>query len=91
MPKKSQNLFSMFSDPDELLSLEPEELAGPLLLYLEGSDEITPKYVISFRSISPSLKSNTSKGIPDSFKSMPKKTMGRDSICAYGSLAMAGA
>ncbi len=62
-----QKLFSMFSDVTALLSLEPEELAGPLLLSLERSDDITPKDVISFNLMSDSLKS---KHIPDSFKSM---------------------
>ena len=37
----------MFSDADDLLSLEPEELAGPLLLSLEGNDNITRNRAIS--------------------------------------------
>ena len=41
-------LFSMFSDAEDLLNLEPEELAGPILLSLDGDDDITPKDVISF-------------------------------------------
>ena len=53
-------LFSMFSDAEDLLSLEPEELAGPLLLALEGNDRIIRDNVVSNDLLS-SL-----------FKSMPK-------------------
>ncbi len=41
-------LFSMFSNADDLLSLEPEELAGPLLLSFEGNDHISRDNVISY-------------------------------------------
>ena len=45
-------LFSMVSDADDLLSLEPEELAGPLLLSLEGNQHIIRDNVISFDAMS---------------------------------------
>lgn len=38
----------MFSNADDLLSLEPEELAGPLLLSFEGNDHIGRDNVISY-------------------------------------------
>ena len=38
----------MFSNADELLRLEPEELAGPLLVSLHDSDGVISKNVISF-------------------------------------------
>ena len=40
-------LFEMLPEADQLLSLEPEELAGPLLVALDGSDYINPFEVIS--------------------------------------------
>ena len=40
-------LFEMIHDADNLLSLEPEELAGPLLISLEGSQHIAMDYAIS--------------------------------------------
>lgn len=40
-------LFEMLPNADDLLSLEPEELAGPLLISLEGSQTITPETIIS--------------------------------------------
>ena len=43
-PKLSQ----MLPNADDLLSLEPEELAGPLLLSLQDSNRINPSEVISF-------------------------------------------
>lgn len=41
-------LFEILPNADDLLSLEPEELAGPLLVSLEGSDYINPLEVISY-------------------------------------------
>ena len=49
-------LFSMFSGADDLLSLEPEELAGPLLLSLEGNDNIRRNSVISHNLMSLSFE-----------------------------------
>lgn len=41
-------LFELLPKADQLLSLEPEELAGPLLVALDGSDYINPFAIISF-------------------------------------------
>ena len=49
-------LFSMVSDADSLLSLEPEELAGPLLLSLAGNQHIIRDKVISFDLMKESFK-----------------------------------
>ena len=44
-------LFEMLPEADQLLSLEPEELAGPLLVALDGSDRIDPFEVISIEPL----------------------------------------
>ena len=44
-------LFEMLPDADHFLSLEPEELAGPLLVSLEGSQDIKPSTLISADSM----------------------------------------
>lgn len=44
-------LFKMLPDANDLLSLEPEELAGPLLISLEGSQSIILNSLISFKSM----------------------------------------
>lgn len=41
-------LFELLQDANQLLSLEPEELAGPLLVALDGSELIEPFEIISF-------------------------------------------
>lgn len=41
-------LFEILPDAEDLLSLEPEELAGPLLVSLHGSDYINPLEAISY-------------------------------------------
>lgn len=41
-------LFELLPEASQLLSLEPEELAGPLLVALDGSDYINPFAIISF-------------------------------------------
>ena len=41
-------LFELLPDAEHLLSLQPEELAGPLLISLDGSDYINPSEIISF-------------------------------------------
>ena len=45
------NLLNMLPDADHLLSLKPEELAGPLLLSLEGRERMTPTGVIEFEGL----------------------------------------
>ena len=41
-------LFDLLPDGEHLLSLSAEELAGPLLVSLEGGDRINPNIVISY-------------------------------------------
>jgi uncharacterized protein (TIGR02391 family) len=45
-------LFERFPDAESLLAVEPEELAGHLLVSLEGSQNIIPENVISFDPMS---------------------------------------
>ena len=47
-----RKLFEIFSDAESLLAVEPEELAGHLLVSLEGSQNIIPENVISFDPMS---------------------------------------
>ena len=49
-------LFEILPDADSLLSLEPEELAGPLLVSLEGNQNINPESVISYGLMSISFE-----------------------------------
>ena len=49
-------LFDILPDADSLLSLEPEELAGPLLVSLEGDQRIDLGSTISFDSMKGSLE-----------------------------------
>ena len=44
-------LFELLPDADHLLSLQPEELAGPLLISLDGSDRIDPFAIISIEPL----------------------------------------
>ena len=54
-PEKEQHTIPMFSklfeilpDAEDLLNLEPEELAGPLLVSLEGSEQINLQIIIGY-------------------------------------------
>ena len=49
-------LLEMLPDADSLLRLEPEELAGPLLVSLEGDQKINPVRVIAHDHLSRSFK-----------------------------------
>ena len=51
-----RKLFEMLPDADSLLRLEPEELAGPLLISLEGNQRIDLGSTISFDSMKWSLE-----------------------------------
>ena len=44
-------LSEILPNADDLLSLEPEELAGPLLVSLQGSDYINPAEIISYEHL----------------------------------------
>lgn len=48
MAQKSPNLLDILQNADYLLSLEPEELAGPLLAYLGSSQNMYPEQLISY-------------------------------------------
>lgn len=48
MAQKSPSLLETLQNADYLLSLEPEELAGPLLAYLDSSQSIYPEQLISY-------------------------------------------
>ena len=50
-----QKLFEMLPDAGSLLDLEPEELAGPLLVSLQGSEQINPDAIISHELVFASL------------------------------------
>ena len=51
-----RKLFEILPDADSLLRLEPEELAGPLLVSLDGDQHINPGSTISFESMKRSLE-----------------------------------
>ena len=67
MPMFSK-LFEMLPDAEDLLNLEPEGLAGPLLVSLEGREEILPEGIISYddmvREIDRSARSNPNLNYP---------------------------
>ena len=52
-------LFEMLPDAEELLSLEPEQLAGPLLISLAGSESILLERVISHDFMSSAIENNS--------------------------------
>ena len=54
-------LFDILPDAEQLLSLEPEELAGPLLMSLEDSEQIKPNEVISYRSMKWEIEEGSSR------------------------------
>ena len=53
-------LFELLPEADQLLSLEPEELAGPLLVALDGSELIEPFEIISFDLMRPYFQAHPS-------------------------------
>ncbi len=57
MPMFSK-LFEMLPDAEQLLNLQPEELAGPLLISLEGLPQIDPVGLISDNQMRPEIDSN---------------------------------
>lgn len=59
-------LFEILPNADDLLSLEPEELAGPLLVSLQRSDYINPLEVISYELLEEAdIQEYLSKGAND--------------------------
>ena len=49
-------LFEMLPDADDLLNLDPEELAGPLLISLDGDQSIPLNIVISYTQMSDAVQ-----------------------------------
>ena len=57
-------LFELLPDAEQLLSLEPEDLAGPLLLSLEDSQWIKPNEVISNTSMEYAIQGDLKEKYP---------------------------
>ena len=51
-------LFKILPDAEHLLSLEPEELAGPLLISLEGINPINPDVLITRKNMAMEIEKN---------------------------------
>ena len=71
-PEKEQQTIPMFSklfeilpDAEDLLNLEPEELAGPLLVSLKGSKQIDLEDEITHRSIESEIKNGVNRNNPN--------------------------
>ena len=75
------NLFEFLPEAEHLLSLEPEELAGPLLLSLEDIERIIPGNIIGYDQLSGAIERQA--GIK-----YPMGCRGRCSIFTYGSVAV---
>ena len=58
-------LFELLPDAENLLSLEPEELAGPLLVSLEDSEHIKPNQVISYSNMTWEIEEGSSRRNPN--------------------------
>lgn len=52
-------LFEILPDAEHLLSLSAEELAGPLLVSLEGGERINPEIIISYDDMAREIKSSS--------------------------------
>lgn len=57
-------LFEIIPNADHLLSLEPEVLAGALLISLDGAQDINPGGIISLRAMSSALKGDLEQKYP---------------------------
>ena len=57
-------LFDIFPDADILLSLEPEQLAGPLLVSLEDNEWIKPNEIISHASMEYAIQGDLKQKYP---------------------------
>ena len=55
-------LFEMLPDAEQLLSLEPEELAGPLLVSLKDFNQINPENIIRYDDMSQEIKEESLRG-----------------------------
>ena len=60
-----RKLFEMLPEADTLLSLEPEELAGPLLASLEGRKQINPENIIAYDFMEHEINRNSHLKYPN--------------------------
>ena len=58
-------LFELLPDAEDLLNLEPEELAGPLLVSLEGREEINPQGIIGYDNMRWEIEEGSSRRNPN--------------------------
>ena len=58
-------LFEILPDAESLLNLEPEELAGPLLISLGGDNLINPEGFISYENMRQEIDSNSQINYPN--------------------------
>lgn len=58
-------LFELLPDAEQLLSLSAEELAGPLLVSLEDSEQIKPNQVISYNDMRREIEEGSSRSNPN--------------------------
>lgn len=58
-------LFEILPDAEHLLSLEPEALAGPLLISLENSDNILPENIIGYDPMVREIEEGNSRRNPN--------------------------
>ena len=58
-------LFEILPDAEDLLNLEPEELAGALLMSLEDREEIKPNQVISYNDMRREIEEGSSRRNPN--------------------------
>ena len=52
-------LFELLPDAEQFLSLQPEELAAPLLISLEGIQQINPENIISYKKMRQEIDTNS--------------------------------
>ena len=57
-------LFEILPDAEQLLSLEPEELAGPLLISLGDIEQINPEGLISYKNMRQEIDTNSHLNYP---------------------------
>ena len=60
-------LFELLPDAENLLSLQPEELAGPLLISLEEVQQINPEGLITYRNMRQEIESNSQINYPNGY------------------------
>ena len=58
-------LFEILPDAEQLLSLDAEELAGPLLVSLENSDRIIPENIIQYDDMRREIEEGSSRRNPN--------------------------